>query len=475
LVGLVSIAATQAIGATTVIDPPRGTAFTDPVTLTNMSKKAGIVEVNLEAKVAQIKVNGVTANLMTYNGMYPAPTIKVKKGDVLKIHFKNSLPNKGLNTMGEARNLTNLHTHGLHVSPKGKSDNVLVSVKSGSAFDYEYDLSLHPAGNLNFYHPHQHGNSAEQVWGGLTGALEVADETNALASYETHTMMLKDITLTGSAPAKHSEEDYMRGKEGAVMMINGKVNPVLAMKPGQVQRWKIVNASNARFYKLSLASHNLHIIGTDGGLLNKPYTQSAILLSPGERIDIMVKASATKGYYKLLSTPYATRRNNKTDQKITLLTVNVTGKAVTNSIPAKINSKAVRLAIPKGTPTRKMTLSMDMDGAYINDIAHTATTAYSLNSKVNTYEIWEIINDTGMDHPFHQHVNSVQVLSITGGDKDYTKFYTTTPAWKDTVIVPKRGSVKLLVPIKDFTGTAMFHCHIQEHQDMGMAGLWHIK
>ncbi|SJM90973.1 multicopper oxidase family protein [Crenothrix polyspora] len=489
LAGMVSLLATTCVvgGSITTIDPPRGAAFKDPVTMANISKIPGIVEVNLEAKIAPINVNGVTAKLMTYNGTYPAPTIKVKKGDVLKIHFKNSLPNSGVNAMGENRDLTNLHTHGLHVSPKGKSDNIMLSFKSGDTFNYEYNLSKQPGGNLNWYHPHPHGNSSEQVWGGMAGALEVADETKALAGYETHIMVLKDITLSGSAPAAYTMDDSMHGKEGNVVMVNGKVNPVLNMKPGQVQRWKIVNASNARFYKLSLASHNLQIIGTDGGLLDKPYPQSTILLSPGERIDIMVKASATKGYYKLLSSPYVTDDKSmmssvSSSQKVTLLTVNVTGKAVVNRTPAKINNKAVRLNAPSGTRTRKITLDMKMmsgmdmmQEATINGIAYSPTKAYTVPSKLNTYEIWEVINDSGMDHPFHQHVNPAQVISITGGDTVYTKFYTTSPAWKDTVIVPKKGRIKLLVPIKDFTGTTMFHCHILEHEEMGMAGLWDIK
>jgi len=319
----------------------------------------------------------------------------------------------------------------------------------------------------------------EQVWGGMAGALEVADVTTALAGYETHTMMLKDITLSGSSPAAHTVADSMNGKEGNVMMVNGKVNPVLNMKPGQVQRWKIVNASNARFYKLSLASHTLQIIGTDGGLLNRPYPQRSILLSPGERIDVMVKASATKGYYKLLSNPYnrgmGMMSGSGSNQTITLLTVNVTGTAIANSIPATINSKAVRLAVPAGTPTRRITLDMGMGSslkAYINGIAFSPTNAYTAHSKVNTYEIWEVINNSMMDHPFHQHVNPAQVISITGGDTAYKSFYTASPALKDTVIVPKKGSVKLLVPLKDFKGVTAFHCHILEHEDIGMMGLW---
>jgi FtsP/CotA-like multicopper oxidase with cupredoxin domain len=383
--------------------------------------------------------------------------------------------------------MTNLHTHGLHVSPSKNSDNVMLSFMSGDVFDYEYDLSLHPGGNLNFYHPHGHGNSAEQVWSGMAGALEVADETTALAGYVTHTMILKDITLSGSSPAAHTLDDSMNGKEGNIMLVNGKVNPVLKMKPGQVQRWKIVNASNARFYKLSLAGHALQIIGTDGGLLNKPYAQSSILLSPGERIDVMVKASAAKGYYKLLSNPYnrgmGMMSGSGSSQTITLLTVNVAGTAVANRIPSSINSKAVRLAVPAGTPTRRISLDMGMGmgtmggslQAYINGISFSATNAYTATSTLNTYEIWEVVNNTMMDHPFHQHVNQAQVISITGGDTAYSNFYTTSPAWKDTVIVPKMGSIKLLVPIKDFTGTTMFHCHIFEHEEIGMAGMWDIQ
>jgi FtsP/CotA-like multicopper oxidase with cupredoxin domain len=475
---------------TTIIDPPRGAAFQDPATMTNISTYPGIVEVNMEAKVAPINVNGVTANLLTYNGTYPAPTIKVKKGDRLKVHFKNSLPYTGTNMMGDGKDLTNLHTHGFHVSSEGNSDNTMLSFMSGNVFDYEYDLALHSGGNLNFYHPHRHGNTAEQMWGGMAGAIEVADETSlaitSLASYETHTMVLKDISLSGSAPAAYTMDDYMNGKEGNVMMVNGKVNPVLTMKPGQVQRWKIVNASNARFYKLSLGSHTLQVIGTDGGLLNKPYPQSTILLAPGERIDVMVKASTTKGYYKLLSNPYdrgmGMMSGSGSSQQVTLLTVNVTGTAVTNSIPTTINANAVKLPVPAGITTRQITLSMDMMGmmggsmqAYINGIAFSETNAYTAHSSLNTYEIWEVMNNSMMDHPFHQHVNPAQVISITGGDSAYKTFYTTSPAWKDTVIVPKGGSVKLLVPIKDFTGMTMFHCHILEHEDLGMMGLWDIQ
>lgn len=468
----------------TIIDPPRGAAFADPVTMPNLSTTPGIVEVNLEAKTAPININGTTATLQTYNGYYPAPTIKVKKGDLLKVHFTNSLPYSGTNSMGMPRNETNLHTHGFHVSPMGNSDNVMQFSEGGDSFDYEYDLSLQPGATLNWYHPHRHGNAAEQVWAGMAGAIEVADENTALAGFETHTMVLKDISLSSGAPAAHTSSDFMNGKEGNTMMVNGKVNPVLALRPGQVQRWKIVNASNARFYKLSLASHNLQVIGVDGGLLNKPYSQSTVLLSPGERVDVLVKASTTKAYYKLKALAYNRGAGASATQEITLLTANVTGTALSQTVPTTINSAATRLSVPANAVNRSITLSMGMMGgmmmggmgmATINGISYTETSAFTINSNLGAYEVWTVYNQSMMDHPFHQHVNPAQVISISGGDSAYKTLLTTSPAWKDTVIVPAMGSVKLLVPVKDFAGTTMFHCHILEHEDMGMMGVWQIQ
>ncbi len=95
---------------------------------------------------------------------------------------------------------------------------------------------------------------------------------------------------------------------------------------------------------------------------------------------------------------------------------------------------------------------------------------YTIESDVGTVEMWTIVNASNMDHPFHQHTNAAQVLSIVGGDS----LYATIPAWKDCVNIPKGGSATLLVPIMDYSGMAMFHCHILEHEDIGMMGMWDI-
>jgi FtsP/CotA-like multicopper oxidase with cupredoxin domain len=473
-------------GSASVIDPPVGAAFQDPVVMPNVSTTPGLVEVNLTAQKAQIDVNGTMANFLTYNGHFPGPVIVAKNTDTLKINFTNSLPmSMETNILGHLRCITNLHTHGLHVSPTTNmdgtyADNVMVHFMPGEGAEYKYDLSKQAPGCLNFYHPHIHGTVAEQLWAGLVGGLVIEDGTDELSGFETHAMVIKDISLVGSDPAPHdSIMDFMHGLEGNTVMVNGLVNPKLVIRPGQVQRWRIVNASDARIYRLSLENHSLYLVGTDGGLLDKPYRLSEILLSPGERADVLVKASSTKGAYKFRSLPY-NRGGMSSLQTITLLSLSCEGSKASDGIPSSINPEAARPNVDTSMLKKQnLILSMGQGKGYINGVSFVDHDhSYHLMSELGTYEVWEVSNQSGMDHPFHQHTNSVQVLSISGGDQNYASLYTSIPAWKDVVIIPKWGKATLLVPIMDYAsdenGMPMVHCHIPEHEDIGMMAVWHI-
>lgn len=467
----------ERMGGGSVIDPPPGDAFKDPVEAKNLSTTAGIVEVDLEPRMAPVYVKGIKANLFTYNGSYPGPTIRVRKGDTLKLNFKNSLPETmEKNILGFVKNVSNIHTHGWHVSPKEPSDAAHLHIMPGMGYNYEYYLSKQEAGTLNFYHPHIHGLTAEQLWGGLAGCLVTEDETDVLGGFETHILGLKDITLSGSSPAPYtSTMEYMHGKEGDTIMVNGQVNPVMYIRPGQVQRWRIVNLSNARFYKLSLENHQFHLVGTDGGLLDKPYPLSEIVLSTGERIDVLVKATGKSGTFRLRSLPYErTGMCGSSGQTITLMTMVYSGGRAGDTIPSSINPNAARLNMDTtNLPKKTFVLSMKRGRGLINGHDFDID-PYTIMSDLDTHEVWEIVNQSGMDHNFHQHVNSSQILSINGGDPGYASLYSSIPAWKDTVLIPKMGSVKMLMPVMDYDGMTMFHCHIVEHEDIGMMGMWHI-
>jgi FtsP/CotA-like multicopper oxidase with cupredoxin domain len=223
------------------------------------------------------------------------------------------------------------------------------------------------------------------------------------------------------------------------------------------------------------------VIGTDSGLLDQPYPMQSLLLSPGERVDLLVKAATTKKSYRFLSLPYS-RMGMSSLQQVTLLTLNVGGRQTNDALPGAINPAATRPVVnPMHLVRRSLALSMMQGHGYINNIAYTdMMNAYTMTSDMvgtamhPVYEIWDIYNDSGMDHPFHQHVNAGQVLAISGGDAAYASFLTTKPVWKDTVIIPKWGSVSLLIPVLDWSGMTMFHCHIMEHEDIGMMGVWNI-
>lgn len=466
-----------------VLDPPVGGLFQDPPVLANLSTTPGIVEVDLTAVRAPGVINGVVANLLTYNGQFPAGTIRAHRGDLLRVNFRNHLPANGaVNLLGHPLYVTNLHTHGLHVSPGDNPngthcDNMLVMLQPGEETSYEYDLSKQHPGSLNFYHPHIHGSVTDQMWGGMAGCLVVEEEVDSLAAYETHIMMLKDITVSGSEPVPHSSMmAYMQGVEGDTVMVNGQVNPRLDIQPGAVQRWRIVNTCTARFFRLSLLDHTMYLVGTEGGLLDKPYAVTELLLSPGERVDILIKASNSSGSYRFLSLPYS-RMGNMGGQQVTLATITYSGSRRREALPEVVDPEAKRLATDTSNlPRKRMSLSMGQGRGYINGMTYMDHEhCYEAHSTVGTREVWEVTNASNMDHPFHHHTNSAQVLAITGGDLKYASLYTTIPAWKDVTIVPKWGKIELLMPVMDYGGMAMFHCHIIEHEDIGMMGMWHLN
>ena len=174
-----------------------------------------------------------------------------------------------------------------------------VVLPGGGELVFDYDLALQRPGSLALYHPHLHGTVAEQMWSGLVGAIDVSDgDIGALASYPTSVLQLKDVTIPNGARRRTRCSRVHARKGGATVTVNGQVNLYLSA-PGQVRRLRILNTSNARFYRLSSQGHAMYVVGTDGGLLDRPSApQSEILMPPGERVDVLVKVAASKGDYK---------------------------------------------------------------------------------------------------------------------------------------------------------------------------------
>jgi FtsP/CotA-like multicopper oxidase with cupredoxin domain len=169
-----------------------------------------------------------------FDGTSPGPTLRVRPGDVLRIRLVNQLDQA-----------TNLHTHGMHVSPQGNGDNPFVSIEPGTSFDYEIRVPAdHPAGTF-WYHPHHHGTVADQIFAGLAGALLV-DGGPALAPRE-RVLLVTDTTLdTDGRVAPVDVISTMMGRQGALVLVNGQHQPVITAASGIVERWRVINGCTSR-------------------------------------------------------------------------------------------------------------------------------------------------------------------------------------------------------------------------------------
>lgn len=237
-----------------------GQALAAPTVQTSQD---GLLEVNLQAAPETVLVDGRPAELLAFNGQVPGPRLVARAGDQVRIHLTNHLHHP-----------TNLHYHGLHISPQDNGDNVFLQVPPGERFTYEFTIPRdHPSGTF-WYHPHHHGHGAEQVFGGLAGLFVIRgalDEIPEIQAAQEEFMVLQDFEMNaaGQQVAPHPMT-LMRGREGSRVTVNGQVNPGLMVAQGGLLRLRFLNASAARFYRLQLEDHPFYLTATDVARSHRP-------------------------------------------------------------------------------------------------------------------------------------------------------------------------------------------------------------
>ena len=477
LLGGLGIAGTVAGGAgliwtLTSREPPvTGSDLTQPPEERSTN---GMLQVRLKAAPGQILLAGRPAAALGYNGGIPGPTLRVRAGDVLKIGLVNNLTQQA----------TNLHVHGLHVSPEGNGDNVFVSVDPGGTFDYEYKLpGDHPPG-VYWYHPHHHGMVADQIFAGLFGAIIVEDPEPIESSAE-RVLVISDTTLDGlgNIPEVAAMEQMM-GREGELILVNGQSNPRISARPGQRERWRIVNTCVSRYLRLRLDGQQLQLLGMDSGRLPTPESVDELLLTPGNRADLLVTTttgdsvlrafSQNRGSMPGMMGPGSGARN-PADQPdgAALATLRVSGEPVAalTAVPTQKGLGDLRSAPVAARRQIVLAAGMGMGGGMMRftingrefNEARTDTTVAAGN-----VEEWTLTNTSPMDHPFHLHVWPMQIIEQHGQG-------TNTAIWQDVVNVPANGRVKVRVAFKDFRGRSVYHCHILDHEDLGMMGAIEVR
>ncbi|MDD2858748.1 MAG: multicopper oxidase family protein [Candidatus Nanopelagicales bacterium] len=401
----------------------------------------GVLALTLTAQQGLIPFNGTRRWAMTYNGTDLPPQLRLRPGDLLRVRLVNRLPQ-----------MTNLHTHGLHVSPTGASDNPYVMVESGSSFDYEIRIPRNQPVGTFWYHPHVHGSSAPQVNLGMAGSIVIEDPTRPSpvpAGATDRTIVLSDPVLgTTSAVARTTMMDQMHGRSGTFVLLNGQLDPTIPMTGGRLEFWRLINTSVTRNYQLTVDSADLHLVGTDGGPLGTALPRSTITLTPGERAEIVVRPRTAGA---LAVRDFGTR-------------------IATLASPGALPAAALRTLAPVpalATVDRRRTLTMVETGGMMGG---TPTfdgrpfDAARIDQRVSlgTVEEWTIANTTHMAHPFHLHVWPYQVVARSDGSA--------LPGWRDTVLVPANGWVRIRIAFADIRGKTVYHCHILDHEDAGMMG-----
>jgi len=458
----------------TRLRPESGAALRQPQVLAG---RDGLLDVTLTA-AAGARLAGRDTSAWGFNGTSPGPTLRVRPGDLLRVRLANRIDQP-----------TNLHTHGLHVSPAGNGDNPFVTVDPGGSFDYAIAIPAdHPAGTF-WYHPHHHGTVADQIFAGLAGALLVDGGPDVdLPVTDDLVLLVTDTTLDGTGrvvpPVPMTR---MMGREGELLLVNGQHQPVITSAQGAVQRWRVINGCTSRVLALRLVGHRLTQIALDGAYLPAPVDRDRVLLAPGNRTDLLVRP-AGRGSYPLRAEPY--------DRGGQSMMGGMMGGGPASTGPATLATLAASgpsappAALPPTPPAprpppdpvvaghRQITFAMGMDGMRGGGMGPGAM-ALTINGRtfdpdrddqtvqLGTVEDWTVVNTSPMDHPFHLHAWPFYVLTGAGAAR--------SGARQDVVLVPARGSVRLRIPFTDYAGRSVYHCHILDHEDLGMMATVNVR
>jgi len=383
--------------------------------------------------------------------------------------------------------MTNLHFHGLTVSPDAPQDDVLgMMAAPGQTLHYTVQIpNDHPPG-LYWYHTHPHGESHRQALDGMSGAIVIEGIESyyrSLAGLPERVMVVRGRSIKHdpqSADLKHRVDlsSNVCGAESEepdeVFTLNGFVRPQIEIAPGERQFWRVVNASADRYLDLQLEGQTFEIVAMDGSPIAQHFphhrTRSAdhVLLPPAGRLEAIVTGPAAGAPRRLISRCVDTGPDG--DPNPAMVLADIIPRPAAASTPKVLASsrkpdrKTLDLSAEEMAPPRfVVTFTEDKKGFYINGEKFSPDAAPMLRAKVGTYQHWRIVNASGELHPMHIH--QVHFLAYAENDKPIAD-----PIWLDTVNVPYGGSVDVIMDFTDpvIRGMSVFHCHLLNHEDKGM-------
>ena len=460
-------------------------------------------QVQAKNHVVSLTLHAVNENgrdAFAFNGGTVAPVIRASPGDVLKIAYINDLPARSSETcaVNPCMNMTNLHFHGLAVSPNAPQDDVLGMIAMpGQVLHYSVEIPRHHPPGLFWYHTHPHGESHRQALDGMSGAIVI----EGMERYAPEVARIRErvIVVRGrslehdpdAAELRHRVEIPSKGCGGEaeaideVFSVNGIIRPGIEIAPNERQFWRIVNASPDRYLDVQLDGQPFEIVALDGMPLGyhepKTPTRTAdhLLLAPAGRLEAIVTGPplGTRRALRTLCVDTGPAGDPNPGMVLADLVQSGSDQSATDSGTEQAHAiqthaidhrpplyKPIDVApLEKAAPDFVVSFTEDKNGFYINHRKFAPDESPMTSVHVGSYQHWRIVNETAELHPFHIH----QVHFLAYAENGVALAH---PAWLDTVNVPYHGSVDVIVDFTDpiTKGMSVFHCHLLNHEDKGM-------
>jgi suppressor of ftsI len=482
-----------------------GLAFAEPPSLRSSGGRLSgtIVAKNGTVDVSGIRVAGTqTFGIAGQRRGLLGPTLRVAPGDLVDLVLDNRLTQYGPIPAGTATSTTttghdpmggecahdttipvghqqptNFHFHGFHVTPRNHTsgnvtyygDNVLACLRGGRSHIRFRIPKDHDQGTF-WYHAHMHGLTDDQVYRGLAGMIVIGDSRRYLPSRFAHIrsriLSFKDIQTVAAGGRQTIPGDHDWAHQ-THRTVNGRVNPVLTMRPGETQLWRLANTSSALWYRVALMDgvrrDAYSVIAIDGNPMALPERKTQLVIAPGHRFDILVRAPRS-GRRILKTLPF--NQGRLIFGEDVLATIDVEG-APARAI-ASLHEHGTLPAFPRRRgPTRTWKFSVvgDTPDFLINDKKFDPDRV-DARPRLGTTERWILTNTSSEWHPFHVHQDDFRVIAINGrrvvrrGDQDIVGI----PPQVDG----KPGRVVIDMPFQQYSGNFVLHCHILDHEDAGM-------
>lgn len=462
-----------AVRAQIVADPP---ATHSPVTLLAVSDR----------------VSGRVA--FAFEANEQPPVIRTMPGESIRITYRNEMSptTTAKCATGPCMNMTNLHFHGLHVSPNSPQDDVLsMLAMPGESLQYIVEIPRNQPPGLYWYHTHPHGESYKQVLDGMSGALVVDGIERyvpEIARIRERILVLRDRAFKDNdADAKHLRQvveisprscGTSTDQPERVFTVNGALRPRIPIAAGERQFWRIVNASPDLYADLQVDGEQFETVALDGMPLayhdpkHPSRPASHVLLAPAGRLEAIVTGPRAEAKPTLRTRCFDTGPDGDPNPAMVLAdlidlkaeTVASRTSRVDKQKPVYAGHADAKLAAVEGSaPEFTVTFTEDKEGFYINGKRYSSHDAPMTRVPIGSYHHWRIVNKTREVHPFHIH--QVHFLHYATNDQANAE-----PEWLDTVNVPVEASVDLIMDFTDpiIRGMSLFHCHLLSHEDKGM-------